>query len=217
MPSLTITAVVVGIVDIAPYVRRIMTAAVVVGIIAVDRAWTYRQVNSWAARTRSDRNHRTPDVLAGLVIGPPARVGSGHWRNADETHRQQASHQNRGEQNPTAHEIASHSSPSRTVIRDRSKLPPDLGADAEAVFFAALEDVMGNIEAGQSGPVDRDRIASTDPVLRFRSADAEERIAEGLHCGHLEDELLIQIEEILHAYRAAPGVGSGVVELRIAG
>jgi len=88
----TITAVVVRIVDIAPYVRRIMTAAVVVGIITIDLAWTYRQMNSRA--TRSDRNHMTPDTFAGFHIEPPIRLGRiGHWRNAEETDRQQASHQ----------------------------------------------------------------------------------------------------------------------------
>jgi hypothetical protein len=90
----TITAVVVGIVDIAPDMRRVMTAAVVVGIITVDRAWTYRQGNSYAVATRFDRNHMIPAALAGLHIEPPIRVGSiGHWRNAEETDRQHASRQ----------------------------------------------------------------------------------------------------------------------------
>src|SRR5882672_517715 len=90
----TITAVGVGIVDIAPYMRRIMTAAVVVGIVTVDLTWTYRQENSCAVATRFDRNHMTPDVLAGLQIEPPTGVGSiGHWRNAEEADRQQASRQ----------------------------------------------------------------------------------------------------------------------------
>src|SRR5262245_49290193 len=91
----TITTVVVGIVDITPYRHRIMTAAVVVGIITVDRAWTYGQENSWAAGTRFDRNHIIPDVFAGLHKGAPARFRIGPWRNAEETDRQQASHQNR--------------------------------------------------------------------------------------------------------------------------
>jgi hypothetical protein len=94
----TITAVVVRIVDIASYMRRIVTAAVVVGIITIDRAWTYRQRNACAVATRFDRNHMTPDAFAGLQIGPPVRVGSiGRWRNAEEADRQQASHQNRCE------------------------------------------------------------------------------------------------------------------------
>ncbi len=44
-------------------------------------------------------------------------------------------------------------------------------------------------------------------------------VAEGLHHGHLEGELLAQIlaEQIRQADRAAPGVGAGVVELRVAG
>jgi hypothetical protein len=89
----TITAVVVRIVDIAPYMRRVVTAAVVVGIITIDRAWTYRQRNAWAVATRFDRNHMTPDVLAGLQIGPPVSVGSiGRWTHAEEADCQQARH-----------------------------------------------------------------------------------------------------------------------------
>jgi hypothetical protein len=88
----TITAVVVGIVDVAPDVRRIVTAAVVVGIITVDRSRTYRQRNARATGTRSDR-HTALDDLGRLYIGPPVRVGSGRWRNAEEVDRQQASHQ----------------------------------------------------------------------------------------------------------------------------
>jgi hypothetical protein len=93
----TITAVVVGIVDIAPYMCRIMTAAVVIGIITVDRAWTYRQVNSWAAATTFDHDHISPGAFAGLQNGLPARFRIGHWRNADEANRQHTRHQNRCE------------------------------------------------------------------------------------------------------------------------
>ena len=64
----------------------------------------------------------------------------------------------------------------------------------------ALDDLIGSIGAEQPSPVDRDLIANTEAVLRFRGADAGDRIAEGLHRGHLEDELLIQIEEVLQAY-----------------
>src|SRR6516225_8471527 len=119
---------------------------------------------------------------------------------------------------PTTHEITSQSSPSQTgtIIRDRSKLPPDLDPYAEVVV-GALGDLIGSIGAEQPGPGDRDLISYTEAVLRFCDADAGDRIAEGLHSSHLEDELLIQIEEILQAYRAAPGVGSGIVEFRIAG
>src|SRR5262245_42564440 len=94
MKASAVSAVVVGIVDIAPDMRRIVTAAVVVGIVTVDGARTYRQGNAWATGTRSDRNHTTFDDLGGLQIGPPVCVGSGGWRNAEETDRQQASHQN---------------------------------------------------------------------------------------------------------------------------
>src|SRR5215831_122971 len=104
-----------------------------------------------------------------------------------------------------------------TVIRDRSELPPDLEADAEVVVGGALDDLISGIGAKQPGPVNRDLIAYTEAILRFRGADAGDRIAEGLHSSHLEDELLIQIEEILQAYRAAIGVRAGVVEFRVAG
>src|SRR5262245_4994857 len=79
----TISAVVVGIVDIAPDVRRIVTAAVVVGIFAVDRGRTYRQGNSRAVGTRFDRNDLAPDVLAGLQNGMLDACGIGCWRTAE--------------------------------------------------------------------------------------------------------------------------------------
>jgi hypothetical protein len=95
MTASTISAVVVvvGIVDVAPYMRRIMTAAVVVGIIIVDIAWTDRQVNPYAAAGTFDLNYMTPDALAGLQIGSSPRFGIGHWRNAKNTDRQRACHQ----------------------------------------------------------------------------------------------------------------------------
>ena len=74
-------------------------------------------------------------------------------------------------------------------IADRSELPTHLGADAEVVFVAALEDLVGRIGAEQPGPIDRDLIAGTEAVLRVLGADAV--VLEGLHHGHLEDELLI--------------------------
>src|SRR6478736_606887 len=111
------------------------------------------------------------------------------------------------------------------VISNRSELPADLGADAEVVFEVAFEDVsevvvgredlIGSIGAEQPRPGDRDLIAYTEAKLRVLGADAV--ILEGLHRGHLEDELLIQIEEILQANRAAEGVGASVVEFREAG
>jgi hypothetical protein len=101
------------------------------------------------------------------------------------------------------------------VIRDRLELPAELGADAKIVFVGALEDLIGSIGAEQPGPVDRDLIANTEPVLRVLGADAV--ILKRLHHGHLEDDLLIQIEEILQANGAAEGVGAGVVEFREAG
>jgi hypothetical protein len=63
----------------------------------------------------------TSAALAGLQIGSLDRVGGiSHLRYAEESDRQQASHQNRYEQIPITHEIASHSFPSQTgtVIRD---------------------------------------------------------------------------------------------------
>src|SRR5262245_24375107 len=91
----TISAVVVGIVNITSDVRRIVTAAVVVGIFAVDGTWTDRQGNSRAAGTRFDRNDLAPDVLAGLQNGLLAGCGIDWWRDAEQTDCQQANHQNR--------------------------------------------------------------------------------------------------------------------------
>ena len=95
MASIIAAVVGVGIVDIAPYMRRIIPAAVVVGIIIVDVAWTYRQVNSWIAATRSDLNLLNLGAFAGLQNS--ARFGIGRWRHMEKTDRQQASHQNRCE------------------------------------------------------------------------------------------------------------------------
>jgi len=93
-PSIIAAVVGVGIVDIASYMRRIIPTAVVVGIIIVDRRRPYRQVNSCAAAATLDMNHMIPGAFVGLERGLPARFGMGHWRNAKETDRQQASRQN---------------------------------------------------------------------------------------------------------------------------
>src|SRR3990172_1335925 len=96
----------------------------------------------------------------------------------------------------------------------RSELPSELETDAEVVFRALL-DLIGSVGAKQPCQSERDLIANTKAVLRSRDANARDRIAEGLHRGHLEDELLVQIEEILQADRAAIGVGAAVVEFRV--
>jgi hypothetical protein len=100
--------VVVRIVDITPYMGRIITATVVIGIIIVDIAWTYRQMNPSAADATFELNRIIPDAFTRLQIGPLGRDGIGRRRHGEETGRQQASHQNRCDRNPTAHEIASH-------------------------------------------------------------------------------------------------------------
>ena len=106
----------------------------------------------------------------------------------------------------------SNSTQANILLRDvASKLPSEFRTKAEVVFVT-FEDMIGRIGAEQPGPVERDLIANTEAVLRVLGADAV--ILEGLHHGHLEDELLIQIEEILQAKRAAEGVGAGVVEFR---
>src|SRR4029079_18663337 len=92
-------------------------------------------------------------------------------------------------------------------IAHRSELPTDLGADAEVVFVAALENLVSCVGAEQPRPIDRDLIANTEAVLRIPGADAV--VLEGLHHGHLEDELLIQIEEVLQTDRTAESVGAG--------
>jgi hypothetical protein len=76
-----------GIVDIPPYMRRIITAAVVVGIIIVDISRTYRQVNPWAAATTFAPQHIILGAFAGFQNGFPRRCGTGHRRNAEETDR----------------------------------------------------------------------------------------------------------------------------------
>src|SRR3990172_10605077 len=99
--------------------RRIITAAVVVGIIIVDIARTYRQVNPWAAATTFDLNKIIPGAFAVFQKGRHCRCGIGHWRNAEEADRQQAS-QNRCEQIPTTHEIISHG---QNFLRISARMP----------------------------------------------------------------------------------------------
>jgi hypothetical protein len=72
----------------------IVTAAVVVGIVVVDRAWTYRQVNAYAAATGTlDLGRFLPGDFFGLQGGLPKQAGIGHRRNAEEADRHQASRQ----------------------------------------------------------------------------------------------------------------------------
>jgi hypothetical protein len=85
--------VVVRIVDITSYMGRIITAAVVVGIIIVDVARTYREVNPPTADTTFELDHVSGDAFAGLQQAALSRSGSGIRRNAKETDRQQASRQ----------------------------------------------------------------------------------------------------------------------------
>jgi hypothetical protein len=66
------------IVDIAPYMRRIMTAAVVIGIIIVDIGRPYRQVNPYAAAATVDLNYIVPGAFAGVQQGLPGRRRIGH-------------------------------------------------------------------------------------------------------------------------------------------
>src|SRR5690606_6007876 len=100
--------------------------------------------------------------------------------------------------------------------RNRSELSAEFGADAEIVLLAALKDLIGCISAEQPGPGQRNLIANTESVLRIRGTDAGDRFTEWLHGRDLENELLIKIEEILQANRAAPGVGARIIKLRIA-
>ena len=109
------------------------------------------------------------------------------------------------------HEIVSHGflqSRTGAVLRDRSKLPPQLGADAEVVLVATLLDLMVASARNSQARVRAILVAHAEAVLRSRHADAEDRIAEGCTVADLEHELLIQIEEILQADRAGPGVGA---------
>src|SRR5262249_57344397 len=78
----------------------------------------------------------------------------------------------------------------RSFMRDRSKLPSNLGAETEGIFVGALDDLIGSIGAKQPRPIDRDLIANAEGVLGSRRADAENRITERLHGGQLKHELL---------------------------
>jgi hypothetical protein len=59
-----------GIIDIAPYVRWIITAAIIVGIVIVDVTRTHRQLNPWAARTTFANKNISPGAF-GLENGLP--------------------------------------------------------------------------------------------------------------------------------------------------
>jgi Chaperone of endosialidase len=73
----------ITIVDIAwTDMRRIMTAAEVVGPIIGLIARSYRQVRPWAAATMLDLNHIIPGAFAGLQKGLPGRCGLGLWGKA---------------------------------------------------------------------------------------------------------------------------------------
>src|SRR5262249_26266078 len=87
------------------------------------------------------------------------------------------------------------------------ELPAQLRADAEVVFVLALENLIGRIGAEQPGPINRDLIANAEAILRILGTNAVP--IERLHRGHLENELLIEIEEILQAERATECVGAG--------
>ena len=95
-----------------------------------------------------------------------------------------------------------------------SEFPADLRADAEVVLFA-FADVVCGVGPEQPGAIDRNLIADSEAVLWILGADPV--ILEGLHHGHLEDELLIEIEQVLQADRAAPGIRRRVVQLWVSG
>jgi hypothetical protein len=60
---------VVGIVDIATYMCRIITAAVVIGIIIVDRGGTYRQMNFYTAKTTFEAAFGVDNITRGDFAG----------------------------------------------------------------------------------------------------------------------------------------------------
>src|SRR5215510_9904847 len=102
----------------------------------------------------------------------------------------------------------------RSLMRDWSKLPSDLGAETKGIFVGAFDDLIGSIGAEQPRPIDRDLVANAEGVLGSCRADAENRITERLHGSQLKHELLIQIEEILQADCATISVRAGIVEFR---
>jgi hypothetical protein len=80
--------------------RRIVTAAVEVGIFTIDGGWAYGQVNSYAAViavTPVPDPIRSLDDFSGPHIARFGHIGSGHWRSAEEADRQHATHQRRCE------------------------------------------------------------------------------------------------------------------------
>jgi hypothetical protein len=86
----------IAIVDKArAYMGRIIAAAVVVGVIIVEIAWSYGQVKPRAAAAILDLNHIVPNVYAGIQKGRAGRYRAGSRRDAKEADRQQASRQNR--------------------------------------------------------------------------------------------------------------------------
>src|SRR5262245_31376579 len=96
----------IAIVDVARRdVGRIVTAAVIVGIVIGEIARRCRQVEPRAAATVLDLNHIVPAAFAGLLKDQPGRCGT--WVNASQTDNQQAGRHHRGEQLPMTHEITS--------------------------------------------------------------------------------------------------------------
>jgi len=64
------------------YMPRIITAAVIVGIIIIERARTYGQVNPSVAVTIFDLNHIIPGAFAEIQKRLPGRRGIGDWSKA---------------------------------------------------------------------------------------------------------------------------------------
>jgi hypothetical protein len=99
MAPIVAVVIIVWIVDIAPDMPWIVTAAIIVGIIIVDRAWANRQVNPHAAaRTFGLGPGRffSRDFFS-LERGLRDPPGISHRRNEGGTHHEQASHQTGGE------------------------------------------------------------------------------------------------------------------------
>jgi hypothetical protein len=79
---------VIGIVDVSPYMGRIVAAAVVVRIILVHAARSYGQVYPDAAdRAFGPQPTAASGTTGGTMKGLPARLGINRCRNGEEAGR----------------------------------------------------------------------------------------------------------------------------------
>jgi hypothetical protein len=94
----------IAIVDEArPHMDRVIAAAVVVGIVIIAIAGSYRHVDRRGAAPLLDPDNIVSRALAGSQKGRPGRYGSGDRIDGERSGRQQASHRSRCQSVPVTH------------------------------------------------------------------------------------------------------------------